>query len=105
MRFIEYDVGAQRRIAQEALVNSVEEQGQNEDGSAGLAGRRGPADTWPRRFGIRSSRARWSGSEPHDRVGGWSDSVPLGTAKATPRKPTHPRVSRPSGDRKSKEVE
>jgi hypothetical protein len=70
MPFIEYEMGAQRRSELDALVNAVEEQGQN----ARLAGRRGPVDTWPRRIGIRSSRARWSGSEPLHRVGGGSDS-------------------------------
>jgi hypothetical protein len=61
MPFIEYEVGALGQSELEALVNEVPEQGQNEDGSARLAGRRGPVETWKRRIGIRSSRAQWSG--------------------------------------------
>ncbi len=45
MPFIEYEVGALGQSELEALVNEVAEQGQNEDGSARLAGRRVPVDT------------------------------------------------------------
>ena len=44
MLFVEYDVDAQGRIELVALINAVEEQGQDEDGSAWLSWRRSEFD-------------------------------------------------------------
>jgi hypothetical protein len=44
MLFIEYDVDAQGQIELVALINAVEEQGEDEDGSAWLAWRRAEFD-------------------------------------------------------------
>ncbi len=44
MLFIEYDVDAQGQIELVALINAVEEQGQDEDGDAWLAWRRSEFD-------------------------------------------------------------